>query len=57
MDTDHNDENSEVTHDSILMESFRIHLFYVYFSDGSVSNLTRRMRVAKKIGRERAGLW
>ena len=57
MDTDHNDENSVVTQDRILMRSFRIHLFCVYFSDGSVNNLTLRMRVAKKIVRQRAGLW
>ena len=53
MDTDDNNENSVVTHDCIfdgvIQDPFD---FSVYFSNGSVNNLTLRMRVqlAKKIG-------
>ena len=53
MDTDDDNENSVVTHDCIfdgvIQDPFD---FSVYFSNGSVDNLTLRMRVqlAKKIG-------
>ena len=53
MDTDDNNENSVVTHDCIfdgvILDPSD---FSVYFSNGSVNNLTLRMRVqlGKKMG-------